>query len=279
VALRARYNLAAAAITQDRFMDALAEVDAALVISVERGDREWELMLQQQSLYPLVALGRWDQAEPLVRQLTSGQTDMTAIFAASAGVEIAAARGDRDLLERCRQLATADHDTTHVHMRITAAVVLAEHALAELQLERALELARPILDEPVVEMDGLEPAYAVCVEAAIALNDPATLDELSAYVDALPPVRATSLLRAGRARLHAARAHQTDDSAAAARHHAEAVNLYRQIGARPLLAQTLLEHHRRTSDPTALDEAREIYTKLGATASLALLADPAGVAA
>jgi class 3 adenylate cyclase/tetratricopeptide (TPR) repeat protein len=279
VALRARYNLANTAITQDRFADALAEVDTALAIAVERGDREWELMLQQQSLYPLTALGRWDQAEPLARQLTSGQADLVAIWAAAAGVEIAVARGAHDLLDRCRQLATADHDTTHIHMRTSAAVVLADDALAELQPERALELARPVLDEPVLDMDTLEPAYAVCVQAAIALADPSAIDQLAAYVDALPPVRATSLLRAGRARLRAARAQLAGDGAAAERHHAEAVELYREVGARPLLAQALLEHHDRAGDPAALAEASEIYTELGATARLAQLEDPSGVVA
>ncbi|HWF25835.1 MAG TPA: hypothetical protein VG275_10330 [Solirubrobacteraceae bacterium] len=279
VALRARYNLANTAITQDRFADALAEVDAALAIAVERGDREWELMLQQQSLYPLTTLGRWDQAEPLARQLTSARTDVVAIWAAGTGVEIAAARGAHDLLDRCRQLATADHDTTHIHMRASAAVVLADHALAELQPDRALEHARPVLDEPAVDIDTLEPAYAVCVQAAIAIAEPSAIDQLAAHVDALPPVRATPLLRAGRARLRAARAQLAGDSAAAERHGGEAVDLYQQVGARPLLAQALIEHYDRTGDLAALTEAREIYIQLGATARLAQLEDPSGVAA
>jgi hypothetical protein len=278
VELRARFNLANCAIAQDRFGDALAELDTTLALASERGDRGWERLLMQQSLYPLAVLGRWQQAEPLVRQLTSGQADVAAMWAALPGVEIAAARGDQDLLARCRQLAIGEHDAADIQMRTGAAVLLAHDQLERGSPDQALAHARPILDEPAVDIDSLEPAYAVCVRAAIALDDPDAIEQLAAYADALPPVRATPLLRAGRARLHAARAHQTGDSAAAERHHAEAIALYRQVGARPLLAQALLEHLYRTGDAAALAEAREIYTELGATARLAQLPHPSTVA-
>ena len=57
--------------------------------------------------------------------------------------------------------------------------------------------------------------------------------------------------------------------AAAERHETEALELLRAIGARPLLAQALLERSRRRADPDALAEARAIYAELGATRRLA----------
>ncbi len=278
VALRARYNVSDCALMQDRFADALAQLDTALPIARERGDREWERMLQQQSLWPLSVLGRWEEAEPVARQLTSGQADFVTIWAAAVAVEIAAARGEQDLLARCRQLATADYDTTDIQMRPGAAVVLARDQLEHGSPNRALQHARPILDQPAVDTDTVEMAYAVCVQAALALADPATIDQLQTWVATLAPVRATPLLRAGRHRLAAEYARLRGEQPAAKSYQHDAIELYREIGARPLLAQTLIEHHNRYGNPAAVAEAREIYTQLGATVRLAEIEDPTAVA-
>ena len=50
------------------------------------------------------------------------------------------------------------------------------------------------------------------------------------------------------------------------------------VGARPLLARTLLERHRRSGDAGALAEARLIYTELDARRWLARIDEASEVA-
>ena len=105
----------------------------------------------------------------------------------------------------------------------------------------------------------------MCVEAVLARDDLDVLVELEEYVARLPPVRATVLLRAGRARLAAERAYRRGDAAGAAEFESEAIVHLRSIGARPLLARARVERSRRHDDRGALAEARSIYAELGAT--------------
>jgi hypothetical protein len=125
----------------------------------------------------------------------------------------------------------------------------------------------------------MKDAYQLSVEAAIALEDQATLSALCAVVDGLPPARAWPLLRAGRARLRAELAHRRGDREAVERFENEAIGLLRSLGARPLLGQALLERARRHDDPAALAEARAIFEGLGAVRWLGRLEAAAGVTA
>ena len=100
-----------------------------------------------------------------------------------------------------------------------------------------------------------------------------------ALVDGMPPVRVTPLVRAGRARLRAELAHRDGDHEAVERFEGEAIELLRSLGARPLLALTLIERARRRDDPAALAEARTIYEELGAVSWLGRLEATIGVTA
>jgi hypothetical protein len=101
--------------------------------------------------------------------------------------------------------------------------------------------------------------------------------DLVAFVDRLERARATPTLRAGRARVSAELAHRHGDEQAAITFEDEAIALLRTVGARPLLAATLAERAARRDDAEALDEARTIYTELGATRRLAELDAGPGV--
>jgi hypothetical protein len=118
-------------------------------------------------------------------------------------------------------------------------------------------------------METVEEAYAICIEAALAMEDGAVIAELEGFVAALPPARATPLLRSGRARLVAEQAHRRGDQEQAERFEDEAIELLRSVGARPLLAKALLDRAGRREDPAAINEAREIYEELSATHWLA----------
>jgi hypothetical protein len=113
--------------------------------------------------------------------------------------------------------------------------------------------------------ESIEEAYALSIEAANLLGDTSPMAELYAFVADLPPARATPLLRAGRARLQAELAHRAGDENSSHLFEEEAIALLRSVGARPLLAQALLERARRHGDSEALTEARAIYEELGAT--------------
>jgi class 3 adenylate cyclase/tetratricopeptide (TPR) repeat protein len=278
-AVRAHYNLAAVALEGDRLAETLDEVNAGLALARERGDRAWERLLLQQSITPLVFLGRWDEAEPVASGLVAGELDQQAVYAAVFLAQIAAARGDDETLRLCRSIAEREWDSTYVDLRASAALVLARDKLGRGAADEALRLAQPVLDTQATAGEAVAEAYALSVEAALTLADEGAIEELEAFVAALPPVRATPLLRAGRARLQAEQAHRRGDGEAAQGHEDEAIALLRTLGARPLLAQALAERARRRDDPEALAEARKIYSELGASRWLARIEDPTGVAA
>jgi class 3 adenylate cyclase/tetratricopeptide (TPR) repeat protein len=266
VALRARYNLAAVALESGRPADAVREVDDALVQARERGDRGWERMLLSQSIAPLVVLGRWDQAEPIAAALLDGTDDpLSAVYAAAFLIRIAAARGDRETWRTCRSVAEANRETSHTDLASAVAVTLARDALESENPQRALSLARPVLDALSTATESVEEAYAICIEAALTLSDGSAIAELESYGASVPPVRATPLLRSGRVRLAAEQAHRRGDDESASTLQEEAISVLRTVGARPLLASALLERAARDDDRDIAAEARAILHELRAT--------------
>jgi tetratricopeptide (TPR) repeat protein len=265
VVLRARYNLAAISLEADRFDEALREVELALALVRERGDRSYERRLESQTMGPLYVLGRWNEAVVTGSTLVAGAPDADAMFAASSLVSVAAARGDYPMMERCLAIAAELRESTYLDQRASAEIVLARDALERGAPGEALRLMRATVDEGGVATEAVEEAYALCVEAVTGLGDQTAIGELVEVVSRRPPAAATPLLRAGRARLMAESAHQDGDEDAARRHEDDAIDLLRSVGARPLLAQTLLERARRRPEPEALTEARAIYTELEAT--------------
>ena len=69
----------------------------------------------------------------------------------------------------------------------------------------------------------------------------------------------------------AERAHRRGDARESERAEEEAIVMLRALGARPLIAKTLIERARRRDDAEALAEARTIYEELRATRWLARL--------
>jgi class 3 adenylate cyclase/tetratricopeptide (TPR) repeat protein len=277
VGLRARFNYAALSLEADRFTECVTQVDETLSLARERGDRFWEDRLLMQSVAPLVALGRWDQA--VERAAMISQSGIDAAGAAAFIGQVAAARGDDEALERCRALAEIEVDSSYVDQSATAAISLARAALERSAPGEALAQMRPVISAHSTASEVIEEGYALAIEAAFALGDEAAMVELAAVVAALPPARATTMLRAGRARLDAELAHRRGDAHGAERAEAEAIALLRSVGARPLLGRALEERAGRREDPEALDEARAIYAELGATRWLARLRDSSGVPA
>ncbi len=264
------FNIAAVLLEADRFSAAVDAVDEALAVARERGDRWWERQLLAQRLPPLTMLGRWDEAVSGGVPLISGEFIDAAHSAAFVAL-VATARGEEELLDRCLPAAEKARDSEYVDERVAAMLGLATVALARGAPEQALELAESALPENVTAMELVEYAYVVASGAAETLGDRDAMTRLIAVVDALPLGRATPLLRAGRARLAAEMSHLQGDEVTAAQFEDEAIALLREIGARPLLAQALIERGRRHRNADALSEARAICQELGAHAWLGQL--------
>jgi class 3 adenylate cyclase/tetratricopeptide (TPR) repeat protein len=267
VAVRAYYNLAGFLLETDHLAQALTEVDNGLALARERGDRAWESMLRAQSIPPLALLGRWDAAQRTLEGLL-GKEANNRLFAAEFGAMIASARGDRSLLARCVEVAEQYRDSAHLEMRAAALATTADMCALDAPA-RALALARPVLDFAAVAKETVGHAYWVCVEAALAAGE--AMDELAAWVEALPPARAGVVMQAGRARLRAELAHCSGRAAEVERCEREAVRVLSAAGMRPLMFGPLLDQVRRRRDPIARAQARELAEQLGAPRWLARL--------
>jgi hypothetical protein len=279
VALRARLNLAQVRLERDQLSEAVAEANEGLALARERGDRALERRFLTQLQAPLVMLGRWDELPSSGAAMLSGEIDAAAVMAAAVLSEPAAARGDEELLGRARALAEQRRESSYVDVRVCALTVLARDALEHGAADRAVALMQEAIANEGLSGDNVKVAYALGVDAAIALGDERAIMELETFVDAMQRARATPLLRAGRARLRAERLHRGGDEEATKRHEDEAIGLLRSVGARPQLARALLERSRRRDDPEALAEARAIYTELGATRWLARIDESSEVPA
>jgi tetratricopeptide (TPR) repeat protein len=278
-ALRARFNLAGVALSADELEGALDEVNEGLALARERGDRAWEVGLVSQALSALSVLGRWDECMASAQPLLTGTPDLNSVTAAAWTAAIAAARGDTEAMERCRAIADERQDSAHVDERMGVAIVRLRDLLEAGDVASVAPLVRATLEVRTTGHESLEEIIALATEAAIASDDDVLLAELDDYLAALPPVDLTPLLRAAHARLRAELSHRRGDAGATDRCEREAVELLRGVGARPLLARTLLERHRRRGDDEALAEARAIYADLGATHWLMRIDEPSGLAA
>jgi len=278
-ALRARFNLLAVSMETDDFVRATEDAHEALALARERGDRNWERQMLSQLAPALCFLGRWDEAATVCGDLMEGESNIDGVIGASCLSSIAAARGDRLALERCLAAASPHQDSSYVDLRMCAAITLTREAIEQGDHERALDLARGALAERGTGGEFVTEAYGLAIEAALNAGDEDVIGELISFVDELPPGRARPLLRAGAARLAAARDQALGDDQAAQEHEATAVELLRGVQARPLLAMALLERARRRDDAEALAEARAIYKALGAIRCLERVDERWGAAA
>jgi hypothetical protein len=273
-ALRAHYNLAATLIEEHEFAAALEEIDRGIALARERGDHSWDERMRQQSLFPMAILGRWREALPAGLTLIDAYEAAGRAAAAAVLAQIAEARDDGALMARCRSLADQLVESNHADMRASNRVTLAREELWRGSYEASLRRARPVLDTPAIAGELRADAYAICVEAALALADGAAIEELQAWCGALPPAHAPALLLAGRERLLAEQAHSASELESAIGFEQAAIDRLRGVGAPPLLARALLDRWRRRADAQALAEARAICIELGATRWLEALPDP-----
>src|SRR3954451_17898649 len=244
-ALRAHFNLAGVALSTDQLENAIGQVNEALALARERGDRSWEIALVSQELSALSVLGRWDECLAAAEPLLTATPDLNSVTAAAWTSTIASARGDAEAMDRCRAIADERQDSAHVDERMGIGIVRLRDLLAAGELSAVAPLVRASLDVPTTGHESLEEIIALGTEAAVESDDNLLLDELDEYLAGLTPADLTPLLRAAHARLRAEAAHRRGDSSGIDGFERDAIALLRGVGARPLLARTLLERHRR----------------------------------
>ncbi len=262
--MRARFNLAAISIEAGQLAEALDELDAGLHVARERGDRYFERVLLGQQWR------RWSPSAAGMRRrgcpdVLAGEINVDAIGTAAYLVTVARPGA----MTRCWPGALPWPTRCRTRSRWTSAAAprwswlgWPSSAATRREVQRVID---ELLSWPALPAEYIDEAYTISVSAAIASGDTDAMSRRAASLAAVRPAQRHRLVRATRARLEAEAAHQAGDRDHARRAEAQAEALLREVGARPRLAQALLERARRRGEPEPLAEAREIFASLEAS--------------
>jgi class 3 adenylate cyclase/tetratricopeptide (TPR) repeat protein len=268
-ALRAYNNIAAQALLLDGIDDALEAERHGLALARRVGDRVNEFRFRSALAGALVLTGRWDGAEPELAALEQEQP-----WVASLRIPIHLARGELAEARHAYEAALPQRDPAQleaeaIYFADEGSVLLGERRYPEalVAARRALVLSNRIS----VLAFGLKKAIVVGLEAAFALGDETTVDELLALIEAAPPGHSSPQLRAIGARYAARRGARRGDEATPDAGFAAAEELYGSARLPLELAETQLEHaewllaQSRTEDAVPLlVDARETFERLRA---------------
>ena len=256
-AANAYANLSDSCFGSDRYGEALEALGEALGLARRSGERAVELFVLSETTYALTMTGRWDEAVATFDELPEEQLRANSNFVSvlSGVLEIFLHRGQigrsRELLSWFDFVPSEDRQAYAIHTGTQAALLHAEGRFGE--AVDAGSYAAGISDVPQAVKQGLVWA----VESALALGERVRADELLAAVEALPPGLRAPFLEAQTQRF---RARMSNDEAG----FKSAAAGFREYDIPFWLAVTLLEHGELTSDASLLDEAREIFERLGA---------------
>jgi tetratricopeptide (TPR) repeat protein len=248
---------------RDRYEDALGYLDDCLALARRTGNRPQEWSVLAERTYALFMLGRWDEALSVMEELTEEQTRSGGMFLSflSGPLEIHLQRGDLMEARRLYSLFTSLEGSADVQDRVcyfgaTAALARAEgRALDALDAGRHFTEAEETLG---ISHQAVEQNVVEALEAALALGERGTVEELIGELDSMPPGRRPPFLDAHRRRFRGRLDGDPAELEAGA-------GRFREIGLPFWLAVTLLEHAELTDDETSLAEAREIFDSLQAT--------------
>ena len=258
----AYFILSDSSFQRDRYADALDYLHESLGLTRKVGNRPYEWSILAEMTYALFMTGRWDEALEVMEGLTEEQARSGGMFLSllSGPLEIHLQRGDLAEAQRLYSLFSNLDGSTDVQERACFFGATAAMFRAEDRLREALEAGQKVTEGQQtlgVSHQAIEQGLVEALEAAVALGDRDSAQELVASIEAIPPGRRPPYLEAHahrfRARLGADPAEF--DTAAAC---------FREIGIPFWLAVTLLEHGELTGDESSLGEAREIFERLEA---------------
>ena len=272
-ALRAYFNIADTLGQVDRYEDAAAAVREGLALARRVGNRYWEWLFLGQ-VYPLFALGEWDEGLAMISELPEDKwSEARQAFGAvlTVGVTMNCHRGRLTEAERIIKLCAVMESSADVQERGSYGLGKANVLLASGRPADALEAAESAFQ--IGEVMGLaqeyvKQAFTVAVEAALALGDLGRAEAILGVVEPLPLGRRPQFLRAQCSRF---RARLASETAEVERHYKGASGLFRELAVPFYLAVTQLEYAEwlvqegQAGEAEAhLAEAREIFEQLGA---------------
>jgi class 3 adenylate cyclase/tetratricopeptide (TPR) repeat protein len=270
--LRAINNLAEVLNRSDRYEDALERLQEGLALARRVGDRQLEWAMLAEMTYPLVLMGRWDEALAGAAQVPESEWSTTRLnVMVSSLMPVYLSRGQLD--EAQRVYALLDANAADMQERGTIATATVMLARSEGRYGDALAAANAIREDTGVLGVGnqdIKASFVESLEAAFALGDRDEVERLLREIDAIPRGVRPRLVSANADRFRAllgAQRGAAGDEIEARFGAAEAV--FRQIGLPLHLAVTLLEHAewRQAGGLEASEqagEARVIFGQLGA---------------
>jgi tetratricopeptide (TPR) repeat protein len=276
-ALRAYFNLADSLAQIDRYEDAAEVVREGLAFARRVGNRnqEWNFIGQ---LYPMFALGLWDQAVEMISELPEDRwadARQTHSTVAIVGAQINAHRGRLEEADRIMQLCaelenSADLQERGAHLCAKSRLLLIRGDAAEAL--RSAEDALGVREALGISSEPVKEAFTTAVEAALALGKADKVEELLGLVERLPRGRLPAFLSAHATRFRARLAVLRGELDKAEARFKAAGGLFREIAAPFYLAVTLLEHGewlvgegRSEEAKPLLAEAHEIFERLEAS--------------
>ena len=275
-ALRASYNLADNFSQIDRYEEAAVTVREGLVHARRVGNRQWEWSFLGQ-LYPLYALGEWDEALEMIGQLpedrwTEARQAFSPVFPIGSMIHLY--RGD---LDEARRLATVYDilaDSADVQERATYAGSMARIFLVEgdpAEATKAAAFPLELRETMGNRQEYVKEAWVTAVEGALDTGDLNRARDLLTILDELPPGNTSQFLQAHAARFRARVAASEGEKPEADRLYRRAAALFRDMSFPLYLGVTLLDQgewlaHQGSEDQAAplLGEAREIFERLRA---------------
>jgi class 3 adenylate cyclase/predicted ATPase len=280
-ALRAYFNRAERQSDVLQIDESLETYRVGLVYARRVGDKFYDLSMQAGSISALLTLGRWDEALAIARTVTDDEhlTNLQLIVvelvpAAGALVRRGDVQGAKDYLARLPDAA----DSENVQNRAAQHAVLAAIARAEGRPKEALDLARHAMEaQSTLGLIARGPTEGLIesLEAAFALGDEETIDQLLEVAGHRPPGEVSPMIDGQRLRFSARRSSTRGDDEKAATTYAAAMtmfeetrNVFWQATVRLEAAEHHAAHGRLDEAVRLIAAARPVFERIGARPSL-----------
>jgi class 3 adenylate cyclase/tetratricopeptide (TPR) repeat protein len=187
------FNLSDAEFFRDQYEEALGYLEQGLARARRRGIRLGEWATLAETTFPLMMLGRWDEALERAREIPEDRLqETTTLSLLESSVQIRIARGE--VAEARRVLGLYPETSADVQERLSVLGARAAVLRAEGRLEEAVAAALACLDDQsgttpaaVFSPQQGKQAFPLAVETLLALGRRGEAAEWVARFDAVPP--------------------------------------------------------------------------------------------
>ena len=279
--LRAYFNLAERQSDVLRIDESLETYRVGLAYAMRVGDKFYNLSMQAGTVSALLTLGDWDEALAIAQTVIADEhlknLELIAaelVPAAGALVRRGDVEGAKNFLDRLPSAAVSEN----VQNRSAQHAVLAAIARVEGHPGEALELARHAVEaQATLGLIARGPTEGIIesLEAAFALGDEDTIDELLDLASRRPPGEGTPMIDGHRLRFTARRSSSRGDDEKAATTYAAAMTMFeetRNVFWQATVRLEAAEHHAAHGRPDEASRliaaARPTFEQIGARPSL-----------